>query len=72
VRPYNLIIVLQGRKLCASFFIDIHFVFQNAEYAQNAIFSAVCAVFPLKWRADVRERGAELSFCVGGCGGRRR
>src|SRR6266516_4173305 len=28
--------------------------------------NAICALFPLKWQADVRERGAELTFCVGG------
>ena len=31
--------------------------------------TAIIAKFahlPLKWRADVRERGAEWSFCVGG------
>ena len=29
-------------------------------------FTAICALFPLKWQADVRERGAELTFYVGG------
>ena len=27
---------------------------------------AEIAIFPLKWQADVRERGAELTFYVGG------
>ena len=29
-------------------------------------FNAICALFPLKWRAIVRERGAILTFYVGG------
>ena len=29
-------------------------------------FVALIAYFPLKWQAGVRERGAELTFCVGG------
>jgi hypothetical protein len=35
----------------------------------NVVFVATVAkiaLHPLKWRADVREHGAELSFCVGG------
>ena len=27
---------------------------------------AEVAIFPLKWQADVRGKGAELTFCVGG------
>jgi len=41
--------------------------------AQNVVnvavvvtFAALFAYFLLKWQADVRERPAELIFCVGG------
>jgi hypothetical protein len=39
---------------------------RNSEYALVTAFVAICAVFPLKWQADVRERGAEVTFYVGG------
>ena len=40
---------------------------QNVANVAGVIASvAICAVFPLKWQADVREPGAELTFCVGG------
>ena len=34
-------------------------------------FVAICALFPLKWQAETRELGAELTFCVGGKLGQR-
>jgi len=38
---------------------------QNITYvAVNAVFIAQIAILPLKWRADVREQGAESTFCV--------
>ena len=37
---------------------------QNVEVVPA--FAAYFAILPLKWQADVREEGAESSFCVGG------
>jgi len=36
-----------------------------ANIAVVVAFAAQIAHFPLNWQAEVRERGAELAFCVG-------
>ena len=42
-------------------------MFKNdADIAAVTAITAQIAILPLKWRADARERGAELTFYVGG------
>jgi hypothetical protein len=43
-----------------------HNVENIANVAVVTAFVAYFAILPLKWQADVREQGAELTFCVGG------
>ena len=38
----------------------------EANVAVVIAYFAYFAILPLKWQADVREQGAESTFCVGG------
>ncbi len=39
------------------------------KYSQNSQLLHNLHIYPPKWRAGVKERGAELTFWVGGCEG---
>jgi hypothetical protein len=53
--------VISIRRFCTG-----AYSINDSDCAQDSQILQNLHIYPLKWQADVREAGAELTFCVGG------